>query len=178
MKLLYAEDEIGMSEAVVDILTYHKYIVDAVYDGEEALAYRGLTMQVAFTMFDYELTLKGQMTYKIDLGTDPRGNIQRIENELARIPVRLQSAENQLSNLYAQVEATKAEVGKPFSHEEELQLKTARLVELNTELNLEGQSHTEQTVAKSARPSVLDKLKAPCVYGTSEKKKSHELEVR
>ena len=39
MKLLYAEDEIAMSEAIVDILTYHKYIVDAVYDGEEALEY-------------------------------------------------------------------------------------------------------------------------------------------
>lgn len=39
MKLLYAEDEQGLSEAVVDILTYHKYIVDAVYDGAEALAY-------------------------------------------------------------------------------------------------------------------------------------------
>ena len=39
MKLLYAEDEVSMSEAVVDILTYHKYIVDAVYDGAEALAY-------------------------------------------------------------------------------------------------------------------------------------------
>lgn len=39
MKLLYAEDERGMSEAVVDILTYHHYLVDAVYDGEEALAY-------------------------------------------------------------------------------------------------------------------------------------------
>ena len=39
MKLLYAEDEKSMSEAVVDILTYHKYIVDAVYDGEEALDY-------------------------------------------------------------------------------------------------------------------------------------------
>ena len=141
--------------------------------------YRGLTMQVAFTMFEYELTLKGQMTYKIDLGSDPRGNIQRIENELSRIPTRLQGVENQLSNLYAQVEAAKAEVGKPFPHEEALREKTARLTELNTELDLESQGHTtEQTVAKSARPSVLDKLKAPCVHGTSEKKKSHELEVR
>ena len=87
--------------------------------------------------------------------------------------------ENQLSNLYAQVEAAKAEVGKPFPHEEALREKTARLTELNTELDLESQGHTtEQTVAKSARPSVLDKLKAPCVHGTSEKKKSHELEVR
>ncbi len=141
--------------------------------------YRGLTMQVAFTMFEYELTLKGQMTYKIDLGSDPRGNIQRIENELARIPTRLQGVENQLSNLYAQVEAAKAEVGKPFPHEEALREKTARLTELNTELDLESQGHTtEQTVAKSARPSVLDKLKAPCVHGASEKKKTHELEVR
>lgn len=41
MKLLYAEDEVNMSEAVVDILTFHKYIVDAVYDGADALAYAG-----------------------------------------------------------------------------------------------------------------------------------------
>ncbi|MDE6204141.1 MAG: response regulator, partial [Lachnospiraceae bacterium] len=39
MKLLYAEDETGMSDAVVDILTYHKYTVDAVYNGVDALAY-------------------------------------------------------------------------------------------------------------------------------------------
>ena len=143
--------------------------------------YRGLTMQVAFTMFDYELTLKGQMTYKIDLGEDPRGNIQRIENEFARIPVRLNAVENQLSNLYAQVEAAKAEVGKPFPHEEELREKTARLTALNAELDLERkdqpQTTAEATVAKS-RPSVLDKLKASCVHGTSEKKKTHELEAR
>ena len=39
MKLLYAEDEVSMSEAIVDILEYHNYIVDAVYDGADALAY-------------------------------------------------------------------------------------------------------------------------------------------
>lgn len=39
MRLLYAEDEPALSEAVVDYLTYHKYIVDAVYDGEEAYDY-------------------------------------------------------------------------------------------------------------------------------------------
>ena len=42
MKLLLAEDEVDMSEALVDILTYHKYIVDAVYDGAEALEYAEL----------------------------------------------------------------------------------------------------------------------------------------
>ena len=42
MRILYAEDERGLSEAVVDILTYHHYTVDAVYDGETALAYAQL----------------------------------------------------------------------------------------------------------------------------------------
>ena len=86
----------------------------------------------------------------------------------------------QLENLYNQQAAAKAEVGKPFPQEQELAAKTARLIELDMELNLDGkgQPQPEQAIAKSARPSVLDRLKAPPVHGAPEKPHKKEMEAR
>ena len=80
------------------------------------------------------------------------------------MPQRLEAAKAQLDNLYQQQAAAKEEVGKPFLYEEELRSKNARLVELDTLLNIDGkgQAHTESVVAKSTRPSVLDTLKRKC----------------
>ena len=74
----------------------------------------------------------------------------------------------------------KAEVGKPFPQEQELAAKTARLIELDMELNLDGkgQPQPEQAIAKSARPSVLDRLKASPVHGAPEKPHKKEMEAR
>jgi type II secretory pathway pseudopilin PulG len=87
------------------------------------------------------------------------------------MPERLRSVQEQLENLYNQQAAAKAEVGKPFPQEQELAAKTARLIELDMELNLDGkgQPQPEQAIAKSARPSVLDRLKASPVHGAPEK---------
>ena len=76
--------------------------------------------------------------------------------------------------------ASKAEVGKPFPQEQELAAKTARLIELDMELNLDGkgQPQPEQAIAKSTRPSVLDRLKAPPVHGAPEKPHKKEMEAR
>ena len=86
----------------------------------------------------------------------------------------------QLENLYNQQAAAKAEVGKPFPQEQELAAKTARLIELDMELNLDGkgQPQPEQAIATSTRPSVLDSLKAPPVHGTPEKPHKKEMEAR
>ena len=122
-------------------------------------------MSVAFDSMwkTYTLTLKGRMTHRVELGSDARGNLVRIENALDKMPERLRSVQEQLENLYNQQAAAKAEVGKPFPQEQELAAKTARLIELDMELNLDGkgQPQPEQAIAKSARPSVLDRLKAP-----------------
>ena len=145
-------------------------------------SYRGFTMSVAFDSMwkTYTLTLKGQMTHRVELGSDARGNLVRIENALDKMPERLRSVQEQLENFYNQQAAAKAEVGKPFPQEQELAAKTARLIELDMELNLDGkgQPQPEQAIAKSTRPSVLDRLKASPVHGAPEKPHKKEMEAR
>nr|WP_207658703.1 SNF2-related protein [Clostridium sp. AF28-12] len=145
-------------------------------------SYRGYAMSVEFSAWkqEYTLLLKGQMTHRATLGTDPRGNLTRIDNALAQMPQRLEAAKAQLDNLYQQQAAAKEEVGKPFLYEEELRGKNARLVELDTLLNIDGkgQAHTESAVAKSTRPSVLDHLKRPVPPRSTDKKPKQHEEVR
>jgi hypothetical protein len=139
-------------------------------------------MSVTFDAFEktFSLTLKGKMTHRVDLGKDPRGNLVRIDNALDKMPERLSAVKAKLENLYQQQAAAQAEVGKPFPQEAELREKTARLVELDSMLNMDGKDQTapENVVAKSPRPSVLEKLKAPCVSGTQGRKPQKELEER
>ena len=145
-------------------------------------SYRGYAMSVEFSAWkqEYTLLLKGQMTHRATLGTDPRGNLTRIDNALAQMPQRLEAAKAQLDNLYQQQAAAKEEVGKPFLYEEELKSKNASLVELDTLLNIDGkgQAHTESAVAKSTRPSVLDHLKRPVPPRSIDKKPKQHEEVR
>ena len=145
-------------------------------------SYRGFTMSVEFQAWkqEYTLLLKGQMTHRATLGTDPRGNLTRIDNALAQMPQRLEAVKNQLENLYQQQAAAKEEVGKPFPFEDDLRVKFARLVELDTLLNIDGKGHAqpETVVAKSARPSVLDSLKRPVPPRSLEKKPKQHEEVR
>ena len=146
-------------------------------------SYRGFTMFVSFNAFEkqYELTLRGEMSHKATLGADPRGNLIRIDNALAQMPGRLASVQAQLDNLYQQQEAARAEVGKPFPHEQELREKSARLAALDVALNIDGRgrSQPEQPViAKSERPSVLDRLKTLPVHGTPDRTHKKEMEVR
>ena len=146
-------------------------------------SYRGFTMSVSFDAFrqEYMLLLKGQMTHRATLGTDPRGNLTRIDNALSQMPQRLEAVKNQLDNLYQQQAAAKAEVGKPFPQEQELRDKSARLAELDVLLNMDGRGRPapEAVLAKSSRPSVLEGLKRPVPPRSPDKKpKHHEQEVR
>ena len=145
-------------------------------------SYRGFAMSVEFNFFskEYTLLLKGQMTHRATLGTDPRGNLTRIDNALGQMPQRLEAVKNQLDNLYQQQAAAKAEVGKPFPQEQELRDKSARLAELDVLLNMDGRSRPapETMLAKSSRPSVLEGLKRPVPRNPEKKPKHHEQEVR
>ena len=145
-------------------------------------SYRGFTMSVEFSAWkqEYTLLLKGQMTHRASLGTDPRGNLTRIDNALAQMPQRLEAVKNQLENLYQQQAAAKEEIGKPFPFEDDLRVKSARLVELDTLLNIDGKGHAqpETVVAKNARPSVLDSLKRPVPPRSPDKKPKQHEEVR
>ena len=127
------------------------------------------------------------MTHWATLGTDPRGNLTRIDNAIAQMPQRLEAAKAQLDNIYQQQASAKEKVGKPFLYEEELRSKNVRLVELDTLLNdnpetvrcgyalnshpavLDGfidlvreeqqRSRTQRKKLEPSRPSVRDKLK-------------------
>ena len=125
-------------------------------------SYRGFTMFTEVRSFQRELVLKGEMTHRPPLGTDPFGSLVRIDHTLDKMPERLAAVKTQLENLFDQREAAKAEIGKPFSREDKLKEKSARLAELDVLLNIDSsQSQGEQAVARSARPSVLDGLKRP-----------------
>ena len=144
--------------------------------------YRGFSMSLTVENFgkDFILTLKGKMSHRVELGKDARGNLVRIDNALAQMPERLQTVQSRLENVQAQLATAKAELGKPFPQEAELKEKSARLAELNAELNIDDRTPMEQAAENvvAKRPSVLGKLKAPSVHGAGEKKKSHEQEAR
>lgn len=135
---------------------------------------------------DYVLTLKGQMTHRVTLGKDPRGNLTRIDNALSGMADRLATVQSKLESLYAQMETAKQELGKPFPQEDELRVKSARLAELNIALNIDDKTPLEDMaeeappraeIAKSARPSVLQKLHSyekQSKSVTTEPKKSQE----
>ena len=145
-------------------------------------SYRGFAMSLTVENFgkDFVLTLKGKMSHRVELGKDARGNLVRIDNALAQMPERYKTVQSRLENVQAQLATAKAELGKPFPQEAELKEKSARLAELNAELNIDDRTPLEQAAENvvAKRPSVLGKLKAPCVHGAGEKKKSHEQEAR
>ena len=145
-------------------------------------SYRGFTMSVSFSAIEkkYELSLRGEMTHRTELGIDARGNLIRIDNALSQMPQRLESVKTQLENLYQQQTAAKAEVGKPFPAEAELKEKSARLLELDMLLNIDGKGggRREAVVAKNERPSVLEGLKRPLPPRTTELKTKRHEEVR
>ena len=146
-------------------------------------SYRGFAMSLTVEDFgrDFVLTLKGKMNHRVTLGKDARGNLTRIDNVLSAMPDRLQNVRNTLDALTAQMETAKAELGKPFPQEDELRTKSARLAELNAELNIDDRTPMEQMAedapavqsAKAERPSVLAKLKAPLSQPCAEDKIRH-----
>ena len=144
--------------------------------------YRGFAMSLTVENFgkDFILTLKGKMSHRVELGKDARGNLVRIDNALAQMPERYKTVQGRLENVQAQLATAKAELGKPFPQETELKEKSARLAELNAELNIDDRMPMEQAAENvvAKRPSVLGKLKVPSVHGAGEKKKSHEQEAR
>jgi hypothetical protein len=144
--------------------------------------YRGFDMSLTLEDFgkQYVLTLKGEMSHRVELGKDARGNLTRIDNVLNNIENRRQVTQEHLNNLYAQAETAKAELGKPFPQEEEYRQKSLRLAELNAELNIDEKTPMEvmaeddPVVAKRPRQSILAKLKAPLPPPKSEKPKERE----
>ena len=128
-------------------------------------SYRGFELSLRFDAFrtEYQALLKGQRKYTVPLGTDPLGNIIRLDNSLNNFPERITAAENELDTLHQQQAAALIEVEKPFPQEEELAEKSARLAELNAQLDVDEKSHEaeqdeEEQEDAPRRPSVLAAL--------------------
>ena len=128
-------------------------------------SYRGFELSLRFDAFrtEYQALLKGQRKYTVPLGNDPLGNIIRLDNSLNSFPERITAAENELTTLHQQQAAAQIEVEKPFPQEDELAEKSARLAELNAQLNVDEKSHEpeqdeEEQENVSRRPSVLAAL--------------------
>ena len=136
-------------------------------DAEEKVigSYRVFELSLRFDTYrsEYQAILKGQRRYPVALGTDPLGNIIRLDNSLNNFPERINSAENELATLHQQQAAAQIEVEKPFPQEEELAEKSARLAELNAQLDVDEKSHEpeqdeEEQEDAPRRPSVLAAL--------------------
>lgn len=184
----YLTDKENAGAALVDAFKEVKGL-----DLVEIGSYRGFNMYLSLEDFgkEYVLTLKGKMTHRVTLGKDPRGNLVRIENAFNNIEKRLETVKERLDAMYVQVENAKAELGKPFPQEEELKVKSARLAELNAELNIDDRTPMEQAVdeaasehdevpqiAKSEKPSLLAKLQRPLPCNKAVETKNNELEGR
>ena len=101
-------------------------------------SYRGFRMEIYYDTVNahYCMNLCGKAKHKMDLGADALGNLTRIENELSKLPARLEAAKTKKAETIAQLETAKEEIKKPFAFEDELKAKTERLNALNIELNL------------------------------------------
>ena len=128
-------------------------------------SYRGFELSLRFDTYhsEYQALLKGQRKYPVALGKDPLGCIIRLDNSLNNFPERITAAENELTTLHQQQAAAQIEVEKPFPQEEELAEKSARLAELNAQLDVDEKSHEpeqdeEEQEDAPRRPSVLAAL--------------------
>ena len=154
-------------------------------------SYRGFRMLLSYDSFDnvYQLSLKGEMNHYVTLGTDARGNLTRIDNALGGIEGRIETTKQKLDSLYQQPEDAKAELGKPFPQEAELQQKSARLAELDAALNMDehetvGAIEDDETEMEAdgvsmvaEKSSVMEYLKNPPECVSSGRQRKHEEEV-
>ena len=146
-------------------------------------SYRGFQMELSYNTFEkqFQITLKGEMSHRVSLGTDARGNLTRLDNALAGIPGRLERGREQLENLRNQQSAAQVELTKPFPQEAELAEKSARLAELDAALSMDesisqDEAEVSEEVGEGERPSVLEDLKKRAAEIPPDKKPGKEPE--
>ena len=101
--------------------------------------YRGFSMELSFDSFQkqFYVSLKNELSHKVELGTDVFGNIQRIDNAIDGLEKRLEISKEELANTNTQFETAKAEAKRPFPQEAELQEKTKRLAAVEALLKMD-----------------------------------------
>lgn len=112
-------------------------------DLQEVGHYLGFSLWLSFDSFskEYKATLRGALGHNVSLGADASGNLTRLNNALAALPGKLVDCHEQLTTLFKQMETAKSEIAAPFKQEQELQVKSARLAELNVLLNMDKQEN-------------------------------------
>ena len=119
------------------------------------------------------------MTYKVELGSDPRGNITRIDNKMESVPDRIAKEKLALDELCRQEQAVKDELQKPFAKETELKEKQMRLAQLNAELDIDDKTPIEAAIEEEQDvPSIREQLRAPCEKGAEKSNKVQNREER
>lgn len=158
--LLYGTHYEEKKEAGTAILEACKAMTSP--EPKEVGSYRGFTLLLSYDIVAkvFRMTLRGELSHTVELGSDIHGNIQRMENMLESLPSRLSACEKALATLKEQMENAKAEVEKPFEQEQELSEKAARLAELNALLNMDKR----ENAALDAEPehTEIETVKASC----------------
>ena len=158
--LLYGTHYAEKKEAGTAILEACKAMTSP--EPKEVGSYRGFTLLLSYDIIAkvFRMTLRGELSHTVELGSDIHGNIQRMENMLESLPSRLSACEKALDTLKEQMENAKAEVEKPFEQEQELSEKAARLAELDALLNMDKR----ENAALDAVPehTEIEPVKASC----------------
>lgn len=150
-------------EAIIRIMKSFKNSSETLPVG----SYRGFTMEMYISRgfrLDYILAIRGAMTHTINLGTDALGNITRVDNCIDHLAGDLEKAEKNLAEIEKQLEIAKESLKEPFSREEELQEKQARLNELNALLNVDKRDNEfcdeepdENEISKKSREMIMSR---------------------
>lgn len=158
--LLYGTHYEEKKEAGTAILEACKAMTSP--EPKEVGSYRGFTLLLSYDIVAkvFRMTLRGELSHTVELGSDIHGNIQRMENMLESLPSRLSACEKALATLKEQMDNAKAEVEKPFEQEQELSEKAARLAELDALLNMDKR----ENAALDAEPehTEIEIVKASC----------------
>lgn len=158
--LLYGTHYEEKKEAGTAILEACKAMTSP--EPKEVGGYRGFTLLLSYDIVAkvFRMTLRGELSHTVELGSDIHGNIQRMENVLESLPSRLSACEKALATLKEQMDNAKAEVKKPFEQEHELSEKAARLAELDALLNMDKR----ENAALDAEPehTEIETVKASC----------------
>ena len=155
--------------------------------------YHGFTLSASYNMFSnaFELTVKGKCSYKLEIGKDPVGNMQRIHNTLSSIDRKLTESEQKLETVQQQLATAQEEVKKPFPKEAELNEKMERLSELNALLNMdekgnetimadedigrEGSStDSRDTAEEKELPETADRIHKPSILERLKQEKAQQ----
>ena len=165
----------------------------AVSTGGKVGEYHGFTLSAFYNMFSnaFELTIKGKCSYKLEIGKDPVGNMQRIHNTLSSIDRKLTESEQKLETVQQQLATALEEVKKPFPKEAELNEKMERLSELNALLNMDEKGNetiladedigreessvdSRENVEEKELPETADKIHKPSILELLKQEKAQQ----